>query len=60
MVLQALISPSTISRHTGEVDPAVAVRAQKQVEGRDDRRKIGRKKIKIGLMTFEFDFLHPY
>ena len=46
LVPQALMSHSTSSRRTGEVDIAVAVRAQERGEGRDERRKKeGRKNI---------------
>ena len=44
---QALMSGSTSSRYTGEVDTAVAVRAQEDGDGRDESRKNrehGRKK----------------
>ena len=40
------MSCSTSSRCTGEVDSAVAVRAQEEGEGRDEKEEIGRKKKK--------------
>ena len=39
VVPQALMSNSTSSRHTREVDTVVAVRALEEGEGRDESRK---------------------
>ena len=44
LIWQALMSGSTSSRRTGEVDAAVAVRAQEEGdEGKDERKKTKKK-----------------